>query len=107
MLVGGGDFPGRGSARQKAAALRQDIAWYGDGLARAARRAGADLLHCPTFRAPLRAAGLPVVATVHDLAVLREPGWFPAWSRTLRPPPDATGDPARRSGRVRVAGDRP
>ena len=42
---------------------------------------GADLLHCPTFRAPLRRPGLPVVATVHDLAVLREPGWFPAWSR--------------------------
>jgi glycosyltransferase involved in cell wall biosynthesis len=82
VQVGTGDFAGRGSTRQKAAALRQDLAWYGDGLARAARRAGADVLHCPTFRAPLRAAGLPVVATVHDLAVLREPGWFPAWSRT-------------------------
>jgi glycosyltransferase involved in cell wall biosynthesis len=80
--VGGGGFPGRGSVRQKAAAVRQDLAWYGNGLARAARRSGADLLHCPTFRAPLRTAGLPVVATVHDLAVLREPGWFPAWSRT-------------------------
>jgi glycosyltransferase involved in cell wall biosynthesis len=80
--VGAGGFAGRGSARQKAAALRQDLAWYGDGLARAARRTGADLLHCPTFRAPLRAARLPVVVTVHDLAVLREPGWFPPWSRT-------------------------
>ena len=67
---------------RRLAALRQDLAWYGDGLARAARRAGADVLHCPTFRAPLRRPGLPVVATVHDLAVLREPGWFPAWSRT-------------------------
>jgi glycosyltransferase involved in cell wall biosynthesis len=82
VLLGGGAFAGRGSARQKAAALRQDVAWYGRGLARAARAAGADVLHCPTFRAPLRHAGLPVVATVHDLAVLREPGWFPAWSRT-------------------------
>ena len=82
VQIGGGDFSGRGSVRQKAAALRQDLAWYGEGLARAARRSGADLLHCPTFRAPLRAAGLPVVATVHDLAVLREPAWFPAWSRT-------------------------
>jgi glycosyltransferase involved in cell wall biosynthesis len=81
VQVGGGDFPGRGSVRQKAAALQQDLAWYGDGLARAARRAGADVLHCPTFRAPLRNARLPVVATVHDLAVLREPAWFPAWSR--------------------------
>jgi glycosyltransferase involved in cell wall biosynthesis len=80
--LGAGGFAGRGSVRQKAAALRQDLAWYGEGLARAARRAGVDLLHCPTFRAPLRRAGVPVVATVHDLAVLREPGWFPAWSRT-------------------------
>ena len=80
--VGGGDFAGRGSARQKAAAVQQDLAWYGGGLARAARAARADVLHCPTFRAPLRHAGLPVVATVHDLAVLREPGWFPAWSRS-------------------------
>jgi glycosyltransferase involved in cell wall biosynthesis len=39
------------------------------------------VLHCPTFRGPLREAGLPTVVTVHDLAVLREPSWFPAWSR--------------------------
>lgn len=82
VQLGAAGFSGRGSARQKASAVRQDLAWYGDGLARAARRAGADLLHCPTFRAPLRRARLPVVATVHDLAVLREPGWFPVWSRT-------------------------
>ena len=25
--------------------------------------------------------GLPTVVTVHDLAVLREPSWFPTWSR--------------------------
>ena len=81
VQLGAGGFAGRGSARQKLAALRQDVGWYGDGLGRSARRARADLLHCPTFRAPLRRPGLPVVATVHDLAVLREPGWFPAWSR--------------------------
>jgi glycosyltransferase involved in cell wall biosynthesis len=82
VQLGDGGFTGRGSARQKVAALRQDVAWYGDGLARAARQVRADVLHCPTFRAPLRRAGLPVVATVHDLAVLREPGWFPVWSRS-------------------------
>jgi glycosyltransferase involved in cell wall biosynthesis len=80
--LGAGGFEARGSARQKLAALRQDLSWYGDGLARAARRAGVDVLHCPTFRVPLRRAGLPVVATVHDLAVLREPAWFPLWSRS-------------------------
>jgi glycosyltransferase involved in cell wall biosynthesis len=81
VQVGASGFAGRGTARQKLVALRQDVAWYGDGLGRAARRARADALHCPTFRAPLRRPGLPVVATVHDLAVLREPAWFPAWSR--------------------------
>jgi glycosyltransferase involved in cell wall biosynthesis len=58
------------------------VLWYGDRLARAARRRRADVLHCPTFRGPLRRAGLPVCVTVHDLAVLREPSWFPAWSRS-------------------------
>ncbi len=72
----------RGSVAQKRAVLQQDLGWYGGGLARAARGAGADCLHCPTYRAPLRRAGLPTVVTVHDLAVLREPSWFPRWSRT-------------------------
>ena len=73
---------GRGSLAQKRAVLRQDLGWYGGGLARAALVSGADCLHCPTFRAPLRRARLPTVVTVHDLAVLREPAWFPRWSRT-------------------------
>ena len=42
---------------------------------------GADLLHCPSFRGPLR-ADFPLVVTVHDLAVLREPGWFNRWTRS-------------------------
>lgn len=41
----------------------------------------ADVLHCPTFRGPLRARG-PLVVTVHDLAVLRHPEWFNRWSAT-------------------------
>ena len=73
---------GRGSPAQKRAVLQQDLGWYGGGLARAALTSGADCLHCPTFRAPLRRARLPTVVTVHDLAVLREPAWFPRWSRT-------------------------
>ena len=72
---------GRGSLAQKRAVLQQDLGWYGGGLARAALTSGADCLHCPTFRAPLRRARLPTVVTVHDLAVLREPAWFPRWSR--------------------------
>ena len=41
---------------------------------------GVDLLHCPSFRGPF-APDIPVVVTVHDLAVLREPGWFNRWTR--------------------------
>jgi glycosyltransferase involved in cell wall biosynthesis len=82
VVVGAGAHEARGSLRQKARALEQDLLWYGGGLARAARRARADVLHCPTFRGPLRPAGLPTVVTVHDLAVLHEPSWFPRWSRS-------------------------
>ncbi len=42
---------------------------------------GADVLHCPTFRGPF-ASPVPLVVTVHDLAVLREPRWFNRWTRT-------------------------
>jgi glycosyltransferase involved in cell wall biosynthesis len=80
--LGGGERKERGSLGQKRDALQQDMAWYGRGLGRAARKSGAQIIHCPTFRGPLRHAGLPTVVTVHDLAVLREPSWFPAWSRS-------------------------
>src|SRR5581483_10380148 len=39
-----------------------------------------DLLHCPSFRGPF-APRVPLVVTVHDLAVLREPAWFNRWTR--------------------------
>ena len=81
LPVGGGVHLARGSAGQRLAAVEQDVAWYGRGLGVAARRAAADVVHCPTFRGPLRWPGLPVVVTVHDLAVLRSPEWFPRWSR--------------------------
>ena len=82
VRLGDGARLARGSRAQKRAVLAQDLGWYGAGLSRAARSAKADVLHCPTFRAPLRSAGVPTVVTVHDLAVLREPGWFPRWSRS-------------------------
>jgi len=62
----------------RAATVARDAAWYTVGIARAAR--GLDVLHCTTMRAPLRARP-PVVATVHDVAVLRYPNAFPAWHR--------------------------
>ena len=39
------------------------------------------MLHCPSFRGPLRSP-VPVVLTVHDLAVLRHPEAFNRWTRT-------------------------
>jgi glycosyltransferase involved in cell wall biosynthesis len=38
-------------------------------------------LHCPTFRGPFRSR-VPLVVTVHDLAVLRHPEWFNRWTAT-------------------------
>ena len=42
---------------------------------------GVDVLHCPTFRGPF-SSRVPLVVTVHDLAVLRYPEWFNRWTRT-------------------------
>ena len=60
------------------ATLRRDGLWYPWRLA--AKTAGADLLHCATFRAPIRPR-TPLVVTVHDCALLRHPETFPQWHR--------------------------
>jgi glycosyltransferase involved in cell wall biosynthesis len=57
----------------------RDIGWYLGALPLLAR--GSDVLHCPTFRAPVRAP-VPLVVTFHDLAVLRHPELFNRWSRS-------------------------
>jgi len=61
--------------------LVRDAVWYPLALSRV--RDG-DVLHCPTFRGPLRPS-LPLVVTVHDLAVLRHPDAFNRWTRTYSP----------------------
>jgi glycosyltransferase involved in cell wall biosynthesis len=68
-----------GGPSRLTAALR-DVAWYLGALPLAARRDRVDVLHCPTFRAPPRCP-VPLVVTVHDLAVLRHPHLFNRWSR--------------------------
>jgi glycosyltransferase involved in cell wall biosynthesis len=62
------------------AAAARDVAWYPAVLPARARRDGVDVLHCPTFRAPLRAP-TPLVVTFHDVAVLRHPEVFNRWTR--------------------------
>ena len=65
----------------RAATLARDGVWYPFVLGRAR---AADLLHCPTYRGPLRSSR-PLVVTVHDLAVLRHPETFNRWTRTYSP----------------------
>jgi glycosyltransferase involved in cell wall biosynthesis len=74
------DQPGAG----RVAALYRDTGYYLGTLPRQARRRGCDVLHCPTYRAPIRSA-VPLVVTVHDLALFRHPELFNRWSRTYGP----------------------
>ena len=66
-------------AAGRVSAVARDTGWYLAALPVLAR--GVDVLHCPTFRAPLRSPA-PLVVTVHDLAVLRHPDAFNRWTRT-------------------------
>jgi glycosyltransferase involved in cell wall biosynthesis len=68
-----------GGAGRTAAAAR-DVGWYLAELPARARRDGVAVLHCPTFRAPVRCS-VPLVVTFHDLAVLRHPQAFNRWTR--------------------------
>jgi glycosyltransferase involved in cell wall biosynthesis len=61
------------------ATVRRDALWY--PLRLGGLSGGLDVLHCTTFRAPLRPR-CPLVVTVHDLGVLRYPEAFPRWHRT-------------------------
>ena len=63
----------------KAATIARDAWWYPVALPRNAK--DADVLHCPSFRGPVRSS-VPLVVTVHDLAVLRHPEAFNRWTRT-------------------------
>jgi len=65
----------------KASTLFRDAVWYPLVLG---RERDADVLHCPTYRGPLRSAR-PLVVTVHDLAVFRHPEAFNRWTRTYSP----------------------
>jgi glycosyltransferase involved in cell wall biosynthesis len=60
----------------RASSVLRDALWYPLALPRRARRL--DVLHCTTFRGPLRPS-IPTVLTVHDLAILRYPDVFARW----------------------------
>jgi glycosyltransferase involved in cell wall biosynthesis len=69
---------GRGD---KISTLARDGFWYPFVLG---HTTDADVLHCPTYRGPLRSR-VPLVVTVHDLAVLRHPEAFNRWTRAYSP----------------------
>ena len=70
----------RGAGTGRLTAVVRDVVWYPMLLPAGAAAAGLDVLHCTIYRAPLRSR-VPVLVTVHDLAVLRHPERFPAWTR--------------------------
>src|SRR5438876_372938 len=64
--------------RSRLSTLARDGVWYPFLLG---RQSAADVLHCPTYRGPLRSR-VPLVVTIHDVAVLRHPEAFNRWTRT-------------------------
>ena len=58
----------------------RDVAWYLAALPALAKRDRLDVLHCPTVRAPVKSP-VPLVVTVHDLAIRRHPDAFNFWTR--------------------------
>jgi glycosyltransferase involved in cell wall biosynthesis len=69
------------SGSSRAHKVLRDTGWYLGALPRRAARDGVDVLHCPAHRGPLWSR-VPLVLTVHDLAVLRHPRMFNRWTRT-------------------------
>ena len=65
----------------RASTLARDAVWYPFLLG---REDTADVLHCPTYRGPTRPR-VPLVVTVHDLAVFRHPEAFNRWTRAYSP----------------------
>jgi glycosyltransferase involved in cell wall biosynthesis len=77
--------------------IYREAVYYPLAIARHARRAGVDLVHCPAAFSP-RVCDRPLVVTIHDVLPLRYPELFPrvvvAHSRMI------CGRAARRSARV-------
>ena len=61
--------------------VTRDTLWYPVSLPRRARQDGLGVLHCTTMRAPFRSR-VPLVVTIHDVAVLRYPQTFNRWTRS-------------------------
>jgi glycosyltransferase involved in cell wall biosynthesis len=76
-------LPARIERADGAAALPGNAGWMLTGLGRAARRARLDLLHAPSYTAPL-GGPRPLVLTIHDVSYERHPEWYPYRRDPLR-----------------------
>ena len=79
--LGGGPAPQPGTIGKKLLTAKLDLAWYPFVSRRAARTEGANILHCPAPRGPLRRGFPPMVMTIHDLVPFRFPETMTRWSR--------------------------
>src|SRR4029453_18481452 len=59
-----------------ASSLPTNLGWMITGLPRAARRAGLNLFHAPSYTVPL-GGPRPLVVTIHDVSYERRPEWYP------------------------------
>jgi O-antigen biosynthesis alpha-1,3-rhamnosyltransferase len=66
-----------------APSLPTNPGWMLTGLPRAARRAGIDLFHAPSYTAPF-GGPRPLVLTIHDVSYERHPEWYPHKRDPLR-----------------------
>lgn len=71
---------GTKTVRQRLMTLAHDLWWTQSGVERAASRAKASLLHLPVPIGPSHSR-LPMVVTVHDIAILHFPEKFRVWAR--------------------------
>jgi hypothetical protein len=60
-----------------------NFGWVVVGLVLAARRAGVDVMHAPSYTGPFW-SGIPTVVTVHDVSYERRPEWYPYRRDPLR-----------------------
>lgn len=63
---------------RRAQLLWHDLVWSPFVLPRQAAAGGADVLHCPAYKGPLRCP-IPLVLTIHDVYPLQNPGAFGPW----------------------------
>jgi glycosyltransferase involved in cell wall biosynthesis len=68
----------------RASVLARELVWYPHRIARIAAHQQLDVLHCPTYYGPVHSR-VPVVMTVHDVAVFRHPEAFGRWTQLYVP----------------------